>query len=329
MDKNVEAVPQRLTPVIGTIGENDKPSPVPTKAEQAPMSNDAMRDAVQALFQPWPKDEMGPSDEPESQYRLGYNTAVEDVLDALAAQADARVEPVVVQWQVQTSSGGWSDIDADEKPSYRGPFRALGVITDAPTAPAQSEAKPAAWIARWHGSNPERGWSIYAGRDCVAYLGGDESMSEAIGKIVADHNKCFDCDGGPCVMNCSGLTSSEAGCAEDDVTALRRMASVAPAAEAETLVRAANALAASPAPVKPAESGGDAVARWSFVADRWVASDFRDAEDAARFRWITEDHDDRATREKCREILSRMCVMSYSATCQAIDAAILAKRGGA
>ncbi|WP_157685184.1 hypothetical protein, partial [Robbsia andropogonis] len=32
-------------------------------------------------------------------------------------------------------------------------------------------------------------------------------MSEAISEIVAAHNKCFDCDGGPCVMNCSGRAS--------------------------------------------------------------------------------------------------------------------------
>lgn len=67
-----------------------------------------------------------------------------------------------------------------------------------------ARAQPVAWTARWHGSNLERGWSIYAGRDCIAYIGGDEGMSEAISEIVAAHNKCFDCDGGPCVMNCSG-----------------------------------------------------------------------------------------------------------------------------
>jgi len=42
-------------------------------------------EAVRALFQPWPEGELGPTDEPESQYRLGYNTAIEDALDALTA----------------------------------------------------------------------------------------------------------------------------------------------------------------------------------------------------------------------------------------------------
>jgi hypothetical protein len=44
----------------------------------------ALTARVQALFQPWPKDELGPTDEPESQYQFGYNTALEDVMDLLA-----------------------------------------------------------------------------------------------------------------------------------------------------------------------------------------------------------------------------------------------------
>ncbi|MDY0071851.1 MAG: hypothetical protein RBR77_04295 [Thauera sp.] len=42
-------------------------------------------------------------------------------------------------------------------------------------------------------------------------------------------------------------------------------------------------------------------------------------EDAERFRWLTEDHTDAETRTRCREILDRMAVMSYSAACVAID----------
>jgi hypothetical protein len=47
----------------------------------------------------------------------------------------------------------------------------------------------------------------------------------------------------------------------------------------------------------------------------------RDAlvEDAERYRWLTEDHADHATREKCRELLYRMPVMSYAAASHAID----------
>lgn len=44
--------------------------------------------------------------------------------------------------------------------------------------------------------------------------------------------------------------------------------------------------------------------------------------DAERFRWLTEDHGDPETRAKCRELLGRMGVMSYSAACGAINRAI-------
>lgn len=41
--------------------------------------------------------------------------------------------------------------------------------------------------------------------------------------------------------------------------------------------------------------------------------------DAARFMWLTEDHQDAETRERCRSILARMDVMSRSAACIEID----------
>ena len=65
-------------------------------------------------------------------------------------------------------------------------------------------AKP--WIELWHGSDPHRGWSIIQGRDLVAYLGGDEGMSDAVSAIVKAHNDCFDCAGNGCTMNCSGAS---------------------------------------------------------------------------------------------------------------------------
>ncbi|MBM2769878.1 hypothetical protein [Burkholderia anthina] len=43
----------------------------------------ALVERVLGMFEAWPKDELGPTDEPESQYRFGYNTALEDVLTAL------------------------------------------------------------------------------------------------------------------------------------------------------------------------------------------------------------------------------------------------------
>lgn len=37
-------------------------------------------------------------------------------------------------------------------------------------------------------------------------------------------------------------------------------------------------------------------------------------DDGMCFRWLTEDHADRTTRERCRSLIGRMSVMSYSAT---------------
>ncbi len=47
-------------------------------------------------------------------------------------------------------------------------------------------------------------------------------------------------------------------------------------------------------------------------------------DDGERFRWLTEDHADAETRAKCRELLGRMGVMSYSSACADIDAAMAA-----
>lgn len=44
------------------------------------------------------------------------------------------------------------------------------------------------WRERWNGSDTERGWSIMHGRDIIAYIGGDASMSGAISEIVRAHN---------------------------------------------------------------------------------------------------------------------------------------------
>ena len=49
-------------------------------------------------------------------------------------------------------------------------------------------------------------------------------------------------------------------------------------------------------------------------------------EDAQRYRWLTEDHADASTRERCRELLARMPIMSYSSASTDIDAAILAAK---
>lgn len=47
-----------------------------------------------------------------------------------------------------------------------------------------------------------------------------------------------------------------------------------------------------------------------------------DRTDSARLRWLTEDHADPDTRARCRELLGRMQMMSYSAATADIDAAM-------
>ena len=52
----------------------------------------------------------------------------------------------------------------------------------------QGEQDPVAWIERWYGSGPERGWWIVCGRDHIAHLGPAEMSGEAASKIVSAHN---------------------------------------------------------------------------------------------------------------------------------------------
>jgi hypothetical protein len=56
--------------------------------------------------------------------------------------------------------------------------------------------------------------------------------------------------------------------------------------------------------------------------DRLAAEVGKLEEDAARYRWLTEDHADPTTRGICREILRRLPLMSYSAASMAIDSAM-------
>ena len=64
---------------------------------------------------------------------------------------------------------------------------AIGVLRAALEQP-QVEQEPAAWIERWYGSGPERGWWIVCGRDHIAHLGPAEMSGEAASKIVSAHN---------------------------------------------------------------------------------------------------------------------------------------------
>jgi hypothetical protein len=53
---------------------------------------------------------------------------------------------------------------------------------------------------------------------------------------------------------------------------------------------------------------------------KWMARQLKtEGTDAARFRWLTEDHSDPEQRQACRDLLDRMSRMSYSAACMSID----------
>lgn len=58
-----------------------------------------------------------------------------------------------------------------------------------PTQEAVSERTAEPWTYRWHGSAPDKGWTILQGRETVVYIGGDESLSDAVHAICEAHNK--------------------------------------------------------------------------------------------------------------------------------------------
>ncbi|AYZ98575.1 hypothetical protein BDAG_01700 [Burkholderia dolosa AU0158] len=79
-----EAVSAALENSNAIIAPQGNAAPAPA-GERA-----ALVERVLGMFEAWPKDEPGPTHEPESQYRLGYNTALEDVLTAIDAGAPIR-----------------------------------------------------------------------------------------------------------------------------------------------------------------------------------------------------------------------------------------------
>lgn len=49
----------------------------------------------------------------------------------------------------------------------------------------------APWRRTYSGSGENKGWSVYAGNDLVAYLGGDDSFGQAVDELVLAHNKAL------------------------------------------------------------------------------------------------------------------------------------------
>lgn len=79
----------------------------------------------------------------------------------------------------------------------------------------QVEQEPVAWIERWYGSGPERGWWIVCGRDHIAHLGPAEMSGEAASKIVSAHNTSPPAQRQPLTCNsCKGLGRVYRGCNE-------------------------------------------------------------------------------------------------------------------
>ena len=65
---------------------------------------------------------------------------------------------------------------------------------------------------------------------------------------------------------------------------------------------------------------GDYAKEAAEMLRHWPGAALEQERDAARYRWLTEDHADKATRAKRDELLERMFVMSHSAASAAIDA---------
>ena len=76
---------------------------------------------------------------------------------------------------------------ADRISGYRNNWAEVNSLIAALAQPKR-EQEPVAWIERWYGSGPERGWWIVCGRDHLAHLGPAEMSGEAASKIVSAHN---------------------------------------------------------------------------------------------------------------------------------------------
>jgi hypothetical protein len=124
-----------------------------------------------------------------------------DAPQAECAPREAQPVAWLVDWPDEPELGHYFSEEFD--PNARS--RPLYLAAPTPERADGDTAGAQPWIERWHGSHPQRGWSIVQGRDVVAYLGGDESMSDSVSAIVKAHNDCFDCGGTGCTMNCSGL----------------------------------------------------------------------------------------------------------------------------
>jgi hypothetical protein len=124
----------------------------------------------------------------------GYTLDAEEALRAALEQSDIEIPASVPEgWKLvpveptNEMVQAWLD-------TYEGNIQTVyrAMLAAAPQPPVveqpQVEQEPVAWIERWYGSGPERGWWIVCGRDHIAHLGPAEMSGEAASKIVSAHN---------------------------------------------------------------------------------------------------------------------------------------------
>ncbi|WP_131201443.1 hypothetical protein [Burkholderia pseudomallei] len=97
--RNVADVERLLSEMGEKLDAAKQPAPSPAD-ERA-----AFVERVMGMFEAWPNGKPGPTDEPESHYRFGYNTALEDVLTALdvgspTRRAASANERDALRWQI-------------------------------------------------------------------------------------------------------------------------------------------------------------------------------------------------------------------------------------
>jgi hypothetical protein len=97
-DHEIAAIVNQLRDVAKEYGQTQQlrdriASLIVPVLEATPAEQGAI-EKICTLIQPNPLGELGPTDEPESQYRFGYNTAIEDALIILESDGHPTASPV-------------------------------------------------------------------------------------------------------------------------------------------------------------------------------------------------------------------------------------------
>ncbi|HDR9163635.1 TPA: hypothetical protein QDB28_004039 [Burkholderia vietnamiensis] len=146
------------------------PQPPSADAAAAPADERAaLVERVLGMFEAWPKDELGPTDEPESQYRFGYNTALEDVLTAFnaAPQRRRRADALTDEQQAPALAPAieYSYASCPDAERWSGPFDSI------PAAIAEAL------------SNNNHGQVVYVGENAPVEINHDSLAEEVVERI--------------------------------------------------------------------------------------------------------------------------------------------------